>query len=60
MIKCWIFGNKQLFLNALKKEALITVYEKYYHEIIDNTKPIVNVHMCERCKYLYWESPLWD
>lgn len=53
MLKCWLFGHKPLLLNALDRNPLITVYENY-RGVIYKSHPIVEIHMCERCKYIYW------
>lgn len=55
MIKCWLFGHKPLLLKVLNKKAFIQINDYYYevNNIITNS-PLIDIHMCERCKYVYW------
>ena len=46
---CSVFGHKPLLLDALGKGPLITIHDR-------PGKDLVDVHMCTRCKLLYWEA----
>ena len=61
MLTCWLYGHKPLLLNVLNKKALISINESFIgvnNKMVETT--LVKVHMCERCKYIYWEYPIWD
>ncbi len=47
MIRCWLFGHKELKLAVLKDKPFIAV--------ADISGPLFSVHMCERCNLIYWE-----